>query len=137
GRRPAPGQRARPAPARVERAGPGWPTWPRATSPRSTVPVPGWRASRSGRNGSASSTSRPASRVASSPGGSADMTTFVLIPGADGRAWYWHRVVPELNARGYDAVAVDLPAGDTVGLAEYTDAVVDAIGERTGLVLVA
>jgi pimeloyl-ACP methyl ester carboxylesterase len=63
--------------------------------------------------------------------------TFVLIPGADGRAWYWHRVVPELAARGYEAVAVDLPAGDNVGLGEYTDAVVDAIGDRTGLVVVA
>ena len=65
------------------------------------------------------------------------MTTFVLIPGADGRAWYWHRLVTELRARGHDAVAVDLPSGDTVGLPEYTDAVVDAIGDRTGLVLVA
>lgn len=65
------------------------------------------------------------------------MTTLVLIPGADGRAWYWHRVVPELAARGYEAVAVDLPAGDDVGLVEYTDAVVDAIGARTGLVVVA
>jgi pimeloyl-ACP methyl ester carboxylesterase len=65
------------------------------------------------------------------------MATFVLIPGADGRAWYWHRVVPELRARGHETVAVDLPSGESVGLAEYTDAVVDAIGDRTGLVVVA
>ena len=37
------------------------------------------------------------------------MTTFVLIPGAGGQAWYWHRVVPRLSFRGHDAVAVDLP----------------------------
>jgi hypothetical protein len=24
--------------------------------------------------------------------------TFVLIPGAGGSAWYWHRLVPELKA---------------------------------------
>jgi pimeloyl-ACP methyl ester carboxylesterase len=65
--------------------------------------------------------------------------TFVLIPGAGGRAWYWHRVVPELTARGHEVVAVDLPADDdTAGWAEYTDAVVNAIGApRPGLVLVA
>lgn len=27
--------------------------------------------------------------------------TFVLVPGAGGQAWYWHRVVPELEARGH------------------------------------
>ncbi len=65
--------------------------------------------------------------------------TFVLIPGAGGQSWYWHRVVPELTARGHEVVAVDLPAGDdSAGWAEYTDAVVDAIGpRRSGLVLVA
>jgi pimeloyl-ACP methyl ester carboxylesterase len=65
--------------------------------------------------------------------------TFILIPGAGGQAWYWHRVVPELTAQGHDAVAVDLPAGDdAAGWAEYTDAAVNAIGERSsGVVLVA
>jgi pimeloyl-ACP methyl ester carboxylesterase len=66
------------------------------------------------------------------------MTTFVLIPGAGGEAWYWHRVVPELEARGHDAVAVDLPAGDDgAGWSEYADAIVAAIGDRTELILVA
>ncbi|GAA4737297.1 alpha/beta fold hydrolase [Phytohabitans rumicis] len=66
------------------------------------------------------------------------MATFVLIPGAGGTAWYWHRVEPLLRGRGHDVVAVDLPAGDdAAGLAEYADAVVAAIGDRTGLVLVA
>jgi pimeloyl-ACP methyl ester carboxylesterase len=66
------------------------------------------------------------------------MTTFVLVPGAGGQAWYWHRVVPLLRARGHEAIAVDLPAtDDRAGLAEYADVVVSAIGERReGLVLV-
>jgi pimeloyl-ACP methyl ester carboxylesterase len=66
------------------------------------------------------------------------VTTYVLIPGAGGQAWYWHRLVPELQQRGHDVVAVDLPADDdSAGLAEYADAVVEAIGDRTQLILVA
>lgn len=66
------------------------------------------------------------------------MTTFVLIPGAGGASWYWHRLVPELARRGHDSVTVDLPADDdSAGLVQYADAVLDAIGERTDIVLVA
>ncbi|WP_214403902.1 alpha/beta fold hydrolase [Pseudonocardia lacus] len=66
------------------------------------------------------------------------MTSFVLIPGAGGAASYWRRVVPELEARGHEAVAVELPSGDPVaGLAEYADTVVAAVGDRTDVVLVA
>ncbi|MFF0062454.1 alpha/beta fold hydrolase [Streptomyces sp. NPDC005279] len=65
------------------------------------------------------------------------MATYVLIPGADGRAWYWHRLVPELRRRGHDVVAVDLPRESSAGLAEHADAVVRAIGGRGGVVLVA
>jgi pimeloyl-ACP methyl ester carboxylesterase len=67
------------------------------------------------------------------------MVTFVLIHGAGSDSWYWHLVVPELLARGHDVVAPDLPCDDdSAGLAEYTDAVVAAIGGRTSdLVLVA
>lgn len=66
------------------------------------------------------------------------MATYVLIHGAGSDSWYWHLVAPELRARGHDVVAVDLPSDDDrAGLAEYTDAVVDAIGDRTDLVLVA
>lgn len=66
------------------------------------------------------------------------MVTFVLIPGAGGSAWYWHRLVAELHRRGQAALAVDLPAADdSAGLTEYADAVVEAIGDRTGLVVVA
>jgi pimeloyl-ACP methyl ester carboxylesterase len=66
------------------------------------------------------------------------MATYVLIPGAGGSAWYWHRVVPLLSRRGHDVVAPDLPAADdSAGLREYADTVVEAIGDRTGLILVA
>lgn len=47
----------------------------------------------------------------------------LLVPGAGGQAWYWHRLVPLLP----DAVAVDLPAGDpAAGLAAYARAIVAA-----------
>jgi pimeloyl-ACP methyl ester carboxylesterase len=60
---------------------------------------------------------------------------YVLIPGAGGAAWYWHRLTPLLEGRGHRAVAVDLPAADEkAGLQEYADAVVAAaegLGEVT------
>ena len=59
--------------------------------------------------------------------------TFLLVPGAGGQAWYWHRLVPELEQRGQAAVAVDLPAGDdSAGLAEYVQAVLDAAAGSPG-----
>ncbi|PZS03314.1 MAG: alpha/beta hydrolase [Pseudonocardiales bacterium] len=62
--------------------------------------------------------------------------TFVLIPGAGGSAWYWHRVVDDLTRRGYEAIAVDLPAeDDAAGFEEYADAVVAAIAGRRRVVL--
>jgi pimeloyl-ACP methyl ester carboxylesterase len=65
-------------------------------------------------------------------------TTFVLVPGAGGDAWYWHRLVPELERRGYRAMAVDLPSGDDdAGLAAYADAVHAAAEGAQSLVLVA
>ena len=66
------------------------------------------------------------------------MATYALIPGAGGDAWYWHRVVPELQARGHEALAVALPASDErAGWTEYADAIVRAIGRRSPVVLVA
>jgi pimeloyl-ACP methyl ester carboxylesterase len=65
------------------------------------------------------------------------VATFVLIHGAGSEGWYWHLVVPELRARGHDAIAPDLPCDDdSAGLAEYTDTVAEAIGDRTDLVVV-
>lgn len=61
----------------------------------------------------------------------------MLIHGAGDVAWYWHLVEAELRERGHDLVAVDLPCDDvSAGLTEYTDTVVRAVGDRTGLVLV-
>src|SRR5262245_39410151 len=66
------------------------------------------------------------------------MSTFVLIPGAGGVAWYWHRVVPLLEKAGHEAIAVDLPGDDErKGLYAYADIVVDSIGHRTNINLVA
>jgi pimeloyl-ACP methyl ester carboxylesterase len=64
--------------------------------------------------------------------------TFVLIPGAGGNDRYWYLVVRRLQARGHDAVAVSLPAGDdSAGWKEYADVAVDAVGDRTGAIVVA
>jgi pimeloyl-ACP methyl ester carboxylesterase len=69
------------------------------------------------------------------------MATFTLVPGADGRAWFWHRLVPELRARGHEVVTMDLPSEESAGLAECAQAVVTAVeqcADLTGpLVLVA
>jgi pimeloyl-ACP methyl ester carboxylesterase len=65
-------------------------------------------------------------------------TTFVLVPGAGGDTWFWHRLVPELESRGHRAVPVELPSGDdAAGLDRYADTVVAAIGARSPVVLVA
>lgn len=66
------------------------------------------------------------------------MATFVLIHGAGDVGWYWHLVEAELRERGHDTVAPDLPCDDdSAGLPEYVDAVAQAIGDRTDLVVVA
>lgn len=55
------------------------------------------------------------------------MSSFLLLPGAGGSAWFWHRVVPLLVASGNEAIAVDLPASDeTAGLHRYTHEAVRA-----------
>src|SRR5215218_7296212 len=65
-------------------------------------------------------------------------STYILVPGAGGDAFYWHRVVPLLRDAGHEAIAVDLPAGDDgAGLEEYAELVVEAAGDRSGVVLVA
>ncbi|MEO6571586.1 MAG: alpha/beta hydrolase family protein [Ilumatobacteraceae bacterium] len=65
------------------------------------------------------------------------MTTYVLIPGAGGDAWYWHLVVPLLEEAGHRAVAVGLPASDQdAGLDAYVAATLDAVGRPEGDVVV-
>jgi hypothetical protein len=65
------------------------------------------------------------------------MSAFVLIHGAGDGGWYWHLVAAELLARGHGVVAPDLPADDdSAGLNEYADTVVQAVDDRTDLVVV-
>jgi pimeloyl-ACP methyl ester carboxylesterase len=65
------------------------------------------------------------------------MSTFVLIHGGGDSGWSWHLVEAELRARGHDVVAPDLPAGDdSLGLDDYADAVIAAVGDRRELVVV-
>jgi pimeloyl-ACP methyl ester carboxylesterase len=64
------------------------------------------------------------------------MSTFVLIPGAGGAAWYWHQVIPLLEEAGHKAIAVDLPADDgTASLEDYADQVVEATGKRRAILV--
>jgi|Tabmets5t2r1_1033131.scaffolds.fasta_scaffold57580_2 pimeloyl-ACP methyl ester carboxylesterase len=65
------------------------------------------------------------------------MATYALIHGAGGGGWYWHLLEAELRGRGHDVVAPDLPSDDAAGLPKYADTVVEAVGDRTGLVVVA
>ena len=66
------------------------------------------------------------------------MATYALIPGGGGDPWEWHRLVSELASRGQEAIAVRLPAeDDTAGWSEYADAVINAIGGRDDVILVA
>ena len=66
------------------------------------------------------------------------MASFVLVPGAGGMAWYWHRAVPLIRSAGHEPVAVDLPGDDRhAGLTTYADIIISAIAERSDVILVA
>jgi pimeloyl-ACP methyl ester carboxylesterase len=66
------------------------------------------------------------------------MATYVLIHGAGSDSSYWQFVAPALKAAGHDVVAPDLPCDDdSAGFQDYADVVVEAIGDRRDLVLVA
>lgn len=65
------------------------------------------------------------------------MSHYVLIPGAGGAAWYWHRVIPLLEAAGHTAVAVDLPGDDqSAGLPEYVELGLAACAYEEDIVIV-
>lgn len=66
------------------------------------------------------------------------MATYVLIHGAGDVGWYWHLVSTELRARGHQVVAPDLPCDDeSAEWSDYADAVIEAIGDRGDLIVVA
>ena len=66
------------------------------------------------------------------------MASFAFIHGAGDVGWYWHLVEAELRARGHETIAPDLPTeDDSAGLAEYATTVIDAIGDRRDVVVVA
>ena len=66
------------------------------------------------------------------------MATYTLIHGAGGDSWYWHLVAPRLAALGHEVVAVDLPCDDdSAGLDEYAHCVLEAVGPRQDVILVA
>ena len=60
------------------------------------------------------------------------MTTFVMLHGAYHGGWCWDLLVPELEARGHRAIAMDLPCDDPeAGHDAYLAAALAAIdGER-------
>ncbi|HWT91371.1 MAG TPA: alpha/beta fold hydrolase [Solirubrobacteraceae bacterium] len=66
------------------------------------------------------------------------MSTYLLVPGAGGSAWFWHRVTPLLEARGHTVIAPEIDMSDpALGLADYTDAIVAAADGARDVVLVA
>src|ERR1700710_2054540 len=65
-------------------------------------------------------------------------SSFVLLPGAGGMAWFWHRVALLLEQAGHESIAIDLPADDPkVHLSDYADIAVRAIGKRSRVILAA
>lgn len=55
------------------------------------------------------------------------MATYILVPGADGTAWYWHLVVTQLRDQGHTVVTVSFPADDSAGLDAFADAIISAV----------
>lgn len=66
------------------------------------------------------------------------MATFVLVPGAGGHGAYWNRLVPALERRGHEAIAVDIPEHEPgAHLADWAGYVDRSIGDRPDVILVA
>jgi pimeloyl-ACP methyl ester carboxylesterase len=64
------------------------------------------------------------------------MANFLLIHGAWHGAWCWHKVIPELEALGHVARAVDLP-GHGVDGTPTSEVTLDGYAERVGSALAA
>jgi pimeloyl-ACP methyl ester carboxylesterase len=74
---------------------------------------------------------------------SSEKQTIVIVPGAWSDASAWGFVTPQLKAKGFEVIIVNLPGhgADTtsfagIGLNSYVDAVEKAIGTRTNIILV-
>jgi Alpha/beta hydrolase family len=67
------------------------------------------------------------------------MSVFGLVHGAWHGAWTWEQLTPELEIRGHQAVAVDLPiTDDDAGLDAYAETIVAALADaQEDVVLVA
>ena len=64
--------------------------------------------------------------------------TYVFVHGAGDGAWHWELVARELREYGHEAITLDLPSEDeSAGWSDYADAVVEAIGDRGDVVVVA
>lgn len=68
--------------------------------------------------------------------------TYLLVHGAWHGAWCWYKVVPLLQAKGYKAIAIDLPGhGEDTGrtskitLDDYVNAIVKAASVENGQVI--
>ena len=61
-------------------------------------------------------------------------TNFLLIHGAWHGAWCWHKVIPELEALGHRASAIDLP-GHGVDKTPTAEVTLDGYAERVGAAL--
>ena len=56
------------------------------------------------------------------------MTTFVLVHGAGHGAWCWEKLTRELEARGQQAIVMDLPVSDPKATFEdYASVVVESV----------
>ncbi len=64
------------------------------------------------------------------------MSTYVLIHGGGDDGWSWHLVAAELQGRGHEVVAPDLPGDESATFTDYADAVIEAVGNRKDLVVV-
>ena len=64
------------------------------------------------------------------------MATFVLVHGSWYGAWCWDRLIPELETRGHQAIAMDLPIEDpAAGLAEYAEAVLPFVPDENAVLV--
>nr|CEL21110.1 hypothetical protein [Kibdelosporangium sp. MJ126-NF4]CTQ95375.1 hypothetical protein [Kibdelosporangium sp. MJ126-NF4] len=60
----------------------------------------------------------------------------MLIHGGGDVGWSWHLVAAELQGRGHEVVAPDLPGDESATFTDYADAVIEAVGNRKDLVVV-